>query len=157
MLLSDEKVIAIAPDSGATTTFNLAAGTSNKNSVAIDLTTYMGQNITLLALAGPIVSTGTLSVKLQHSTDGTTWSDVAGSSRSWDDTMSYQHQGWSITKVNYRYLRLVTTRATANSTIDRFLGIIGRCRNLPVTQLTGAAGKFVAAPVLLSSDVDGTA
>lgn len=145
-MINDFAIVTVPPDSGAATTVALAAGTSAKNSGAIDLLGALSVMITLKL--GAITSTGTGTAKLQWSDDNSTWTDITGSSQAWDDTMSNLSLSWGISQIQNRYVRVVLTRATANSAIAIITALLKK-RKRPVTQITTGI-QNAAQPVVLA-------
>ena len=145
-MLNECRLVTVPPDSGALTTVALAAGTSNKTSGSIDLSNAISAEITVKL--GAVTPTGTGSFKLQWSEDDITYTDVTGSTQTWDDTMSNLSFAWGISEVVNKYMKVVTTRATANTAVAIMEARV-YSRNVPVTQLTTGI-QNAAQPVILS-------
>lgn len=156
--LTSQYVQQIAPNSGAASSFALAAGTTDVNSSAVDLTTVGGaQSISFLLLLGVIAAGGGGTFKLQNSDDGSTWADVAGTAQTWTATDDDKMIGCEISVPKKRYWRVSLTRDDGgNSEIKSLLFIADFVRSEPVTQSTGN-GQFVRAPELFASPAQGTA
>ena len=126
-----------------------AAGATAVNSSWIDLKTLDAHGVAFLVALGAIVSTGTVTLKLQYSSDGSASAgDVAGSSFAIADTGGSLVYSIGIDRPTYRYVRVVMTRAVANSTI---LSVIA------VTNLEGVRPQNVGTSLVLSSPAIGTA
>lgn len=151
---TSNKVLHVAPDDGATTTFNLSAGTTDKNSVSVDRKGF--EEVSFIPIFGDNVDTGTFTMKLQHSDDNTTFTDcldvdgntctqafTAGAS----DT-DYEMLGISAvgTKLK-RYVRIAIDRGTANTVIADLIAILSTPHKMPITQAT-TAGQFIQAPTI---------
>lgn len=145
-------IVHVAPNSGASTTYTLAAGTSAVNSVAVDARGY--SRVGFLWVFGDNAATGTFTGKIQGSADGSTgWTDIDGATSSFtagatdtDDEMLYVECN---TLPAYHYYRAVSTRGTANTALNALIGLLGRISGVePITQST-AAGQFVQAPVVV--------
>lgn len=151
-ILEALKIVHVAPDDAATTTYALAAGTSNKNSVAVDALGF--GRIMFLCTFGDNLATGTFAGKIQGSADGSTgWTDITGATQSFtaaaSDTDDKSIAIECDMNPSYRYYRFVSTRGTANTVIAALYAILGRAQGqIPISQST-AAGQFVATPVLV--------
>ena len=154
VLLEAAKVATIFPNDGATTTVALAAGTSDVNSVSLDLQGFRG--LSILIRLGAITSTGTVTFKIQGSDDNSTFVDIEGSSQAFVDTDANKLVGWDYGRFKYRYVRVATDRATANVAISEMLGFLYNAEAEPVTQPTGT-GYFSAAPEIVAYGTNGTA
>jgi len=147
--LLDSAIQHVAPNDGATTTYTLAAGTTDVNSVAVDLQGIGPVSLTFLAVFGTNVDTGTFTWKLQSSDDNSTWADVTNATQSFTDASANTANkmlGIGTTNPTKRYYRVAIDRGVANTVINALLAIMGQPRAKPYTQLT-TAGQFIAAPV----------
>lgn len=146
MMINEVRNATIPPDDGALTTVSLAAGTSAKTSGPID--TSNAQSASIVLKLGAVTATGTGTAKLQWSDDGVTYTDVAGSTQSWDDTASSKDISWAVAEIVNPYMRVSITRATANTAVTFIKALISP-RLLPNTQiLTGI--QNLAQPVVLA-------
>lgn len=151
-ILEALKVVHVPPDDGATTTYGLAAGTTDKNSVAVDALGF--GRIAFLCIFGDNADTGTFSGEIEGSADGSTgWTDITGATNAFTAgaTNSDTEMIGVECDVNpaYRYYRFVSNRGTANTVIDALIALLGNNEGfVPVTQLT-AAGQFVQAPTII--------
>lgn len=144
--------VQMAPDDGATTTYTLAAGTSDKNSVVLDMQTYQGRAFALMLILGTITSTGVGTVKIQHSdASGSGFTDITGASVSYADTDSNKIVGIQVNRITKRYLRVALDRGTANSVIAAMIGLIGNLRKKPATgKFPTGAGAWSAVPSIIA-------
>lgn len=98
-----------------------AARTTSTNGTAIDMTTYNGNALTFLALAGTITD-GTHTFKLQDSPDNSTWTDVAAPFIQQGSVVAFTSSTTSGTVLKFgylgltRYVRLVCTVTGSPST-----------------------------------------
>ena len=149
-MLKDIKRIKVAPDVTAPTTWALGAGTSDVFSSIIDMTTHQGTGLEWLIDAGAIASTGGFTVTAQDSPDGTTFTDITGTAKTWGDADDDKAHAIIIEKVKQRYNRLKIVRLdAANSSVTQIEALIDGLRKVPVTQLT-TAGQFVAQPSVVA-------
>ena len=144
--------VQMAPNDGATTTYALSAGTSDVNSVPIDMQAYQGSAFALQAILGTITSTGVGTFKLQHSdSSGSGFTDITGASVSWTDTDSNKMVGIQVNRITKRYIRVATDRGTANSVIAAMIGLIGGLRKKPATgKFPTGAGAWSAVPSIIA-------
>jgi len=133
MNFNELQIVTVAPDSTAATTRTLAAGTTAVNSATVDAISDFSANF-VIGL-GAITATGTGSFKLQRSDDGTTWADITGAVQAYTDADANKNIVICISEVVNRYLRVVTTRATANSAVGAVFCFL-EPRSVPVTQVT---------------------
>lgn len=133
MNFNELHIVTVAPNDAATTTRTLAAGTTAVNSVSVDAIGDFSANF-VIGL-GAITATGTGTIKLQRSDDGSTWADITGASQAYTDADANKNITICISEVVNRYLRVVTTRATANSAIGGMFCFL-EPRSVPVTQVT---------------------
>ncbi len=108
------KPIRLKPDGSG---FTVAAGTTTVNGDEVDTRGFEG--VMFRIAFGTITSGAVTSIKLQHNdVSGTGQADIAGSSQTvldTDDNKIFQSDVYRPTK---RYMRMVTTRGTANAVID---------------------------------------
>ena len=139
------------------TNYVLSAGTSDVNSGSVDLAQYAGKRLVFLVALGTIAASGAGTIKVQHSDDNSTFTDVENTSQAWVDSDDDKVIGTEIHRPTKRYYRVVTTRGDAgNSTINGIFALIGDNRTSPVTQLV-TAGQFVRQPEFFASPPTGTA
>ena len=134
------------PDATAATTKNLAAGTTAVNSSSLDLLGAVAANI--VVDMGAITSTGTGTLQLQRSTDGTTWSNITGAVYNYTDADTLKTVTFCLSQVTQRYVRVATTRATANSVISG-MKAYNVSRNQAPTQVT-TANQNAGQPVVVA-------
>jgi hypothetical protein len=146
------KIVHVAPDSGATSTYTLAAGTTDVNSVAVDALGY--SRIAFLWAFGDNTASGTFTGSIQGSADGTTgWTTITGASSTFTAGATDTDDKLLMVECNlnptYRYYRAVSDRGTANTALNGLFCLLGRISGVePITQST-AAGQFVQAPVIV--------
>lgn len=111
-----------------------AAGTSAINSAVVDMAGFDG--VVFLTSTGTVLATGTATVKVQQDTAvgmGAA-ADLLGTSQAFIDTDDNKSVAVDIKRPLERYLRLVITRAVANSDWGPIWALQYRTRKLPVTQ-----------------------
>jgi predicted transcriptional regulator len=114
-----------------------AAGTSDViTSDAVDMSCFEGA--LFLCVLGTLTSTGTVTCKLQQSSDDAAsdaYSDIEGTSVvNTGDTATTKILAIDIKNPGKRYLKLLATRATANCAIDAMIVIKYGPKLAPVTQ-----------------------
>lgn len=113
----------------------VAAGTSDSNSTAVDMAGF--NSVAFAVCLGAIVSGGVQSVKVQQSDDNSTFADLAASEYDVADTDDNGVVLVEVVRPAKRYVRVVTKRATQNTTIDRVLAILSNATGpLPLTVTT---------------------
>lgn len=111
-----------------------AAGTSAINSTVVDMAGYDG--VVFLTNTGTFTASGTATAKVQQDSAvgmGAA-ADLTGTSQAFVDTDDNKSVAVDIKRPLERYLRLVVTRATANSEWGPIWALQYRARTLPVTQ-----------------------
>lgn len=152
-ILEAIKIVHVAPNDGAATTYALAAGTTDVNSVAVDALGF-GRVLFLWAF-GDNVDLGTFTGSIEGSANGTDgWTAITGATTSFtagaSDTDNELLGVECGVNPAYRYYRAVTNRGTQNSVLTDLLCLLGRREGVsPITQLT-SAGQFIQAPVLVA-------
>jgi len=138
-LSSVTKRIRVAPDDGATTTFTLAAGTSDKTTVYVDMLGY--SSILWRVGWGAITAGAVTSIKAQQcDTSGGSYADLTGTSQTVADTADNSVSEVEIHRPQERYQRLYIDRGTQNAVIDFVEAILYNPRNSPPTQDSTVAG-----------------
>lgn len=137
------------------TNFTKAAGTTDVlTSDVVDMNGYEG--VGFLVAYGAIVTGATGSHKVAQSgnSSGTPddFTDLAGSKITPLDTQDNLVFLTEIYRPTKRYVELITTRATQNSTIDAVFALLYRAQREPVTQ-----GATVGALEQFASPDEGTA
>lgn len=146
------KIVHVAPNDGATSTYTLAAGTSDVNSVAVDALGY--GRIAFLWVFGDNAATGTFTGSIEGSADGSTgWTAITGALSTFTAGATDTDDEMLMVECNlnpaYRYYRAVSNRGTANTALNGLFCLLGRVSGVePITQST-AAGQFVQAPVVV--------
>ncbi|MEM6471551.1 MAG: hypothetical protein AAF802_18470 [Planctomycetota bacterium] len=115
---------------------SVSAGTSEVNSAAVDMVGF--DNIEFVIALGPVVAGAVTLAKLQTSSDGTTWSDLTGTSTTIADTASNQIVILDCLHVARKYVRCVVTRGTQNAAIDSIVAQQYAAREEPVTHDTAS-------------------
>lgn len=126
------------------------AGVTTINSAVVDMSSYDG--VVFLVNAGTIGVTGSAVVKVQQDTvlgmGGA--ADLLGTGQAFIDTDDNKSVAVDVKRPNERYVRLVITRAVANSDWGPIWALQYRSRKMPVTQ---GLDKFE----LHSSPIEGAA
>jgi len=143
---NEYQIVTVFPDATAATTKTLAAGTTAVNSSSIDCLGDFDLNVVIDM--GAVTATGTGTFKLQRSDDNTNWTDITGASQAWTDVESNKTVTLCISQIVNRYIRVVTTRATANTVLSGIKAYLSP-RGNPVTQVT-TANQNAAQPVIVS-------
>jgi hypothetical protein len=140
-LTSHTKRLRIVPDGTAATTWILAAGTSAKNSGAIDTRGY--SSVLIRYAMGTITSGAVTSIKAQQSDDDAAtddYTDVAGTSQTIADTDDNKVFEIEIHRPQKRYLRVALSRGTQNAVVDYVEAILYNPRFSAPTQDTTVGG-----------------
>lgn len=134
------------------TNWVLAAGTSAANSDVID--TAGADGVRFIMGFGAIVSGAVTSIKVQQGSDATVTdaADLAGSSITVADTDDNKIVISDYIRPGDRYMRVVTSRATQNATVDFLIAELYYQRTTAVTQDT-----TVATLEVFSTPAEGTA
>ena len=122
-----------------------AAGTTDViTSDAVDMAGYEG--CLFVVTLGTLTSTGTVTCKLQQSSDNAVadgYSDIEGSSKANSgDTATTKQILIEIINPQKRYLKLLATRATANCGIDSITAIKFGAKKLPITDDASVDGTL---------------
>jgi hypothetical protein len=151
-LLRNTLAVHVPPSAAATTTYTLAAGTTNVNSLGVDTQGYKGA--TFLVLFGANVDTAVCVIKVQGSADNSTgWTDITGATQTNTDASAASADKMLAIQVEspqYRYLRIVITRTVSNTAINGVICLLDDNVKGAVTQLA-TAGQFVAEPTYVST------
>ena len=145
-LLNEFNIVTMFPDATAATTKGLAAGTSAVNSSSLDLLGDLSANI--VVDMGVITATGTGTLQLQRSDDNSAWTNIAGAVYNYTDADTLKTITFCLSQVTERYVRIATTRATANSVITG-IKAYQLPRNQAPTQVT-TANQNAAQPVVVA-------
>lgn len=145
-ITKNHKFDRVAPNDGATTTFTLAAGTTDVNSVAVDTLGFA--SAAFLIVFGALTASMTCGLQVEGSVNGTDgWTAITGAvyngTAATDDDKGVLIE---VGKPQYRYLRVAFNRETANVVIDGLFSILGSPRVGAVTQ-----GTMIEASVVVSS------
>ena len=143
---NEYQIVTVFPDATAPTTKGLAAGTTSVNSSAIDC--LSDSDLNLVIDLGAVTATGTGSFQLQRSDNGSTWTNITGAVQAWTDTETNKTVTICLSELTNRYVRVVTTRATANTVINGMKAFLSP-RNVPVTQVV-TANQNAAQPVVVA-------
>ena len=109
----------------------VAAGTATTNCSSVDMKGF--ESVTFVVAIGAMVSTCTVTVKAQQSTDNSTFADLAGTAIAYTDADDNKLAILEIAKPLERYVRPVVITATANGTIDSVVAIQTAANEEPVT------------------------
>lgn len=129
---------AITPTAGV-------AGTADINGATCDLQAYSG--MIAIVTMGAILSTAVTSVKLQESSDGSTWADLTGSAITIADTDDEKVYYLELANPIKRYARVLVDRGTANATVAAAEYISYGASKAPVTHGTVVSGELNLSPV----------
>ena len=111
----------------------VSAGTTDQTTPGVD--TASAQTVLFGILFGAIVSTATISIKLQGSDDNSTWSDLEATAFAVYDSEDNKLCLLECVKPAYRYIRAYIDLGTANTTIDGvFYELAYGQRTQPVSQ-----------------------
>lgn len=129
-LAKQTKAIALTVDG---TNYVLAAGTTDVNSTSVDISGFDG--VTFYVLVGTIAASGSVTCKLQYSTDNSNWTDVTGGgSGTTADTDDNKTIILEVIDPAARYYRVVTTRGDGgNSTINGLMAVCWAAKKQDVT------------------------
>lgn len=106
---------------------------TTNNSASIDCAD--AENVLFLVELGAISTGGLCTCKVQQSDDNSTFSDVAGTSVvNSGDSAADKILAIEVLNPQARYLRVVTTRSTANVEIDSIIAIKHGAKKVPVSQ-----------------------
>ena len=113
-----------------------AANTTDSNGPSTDLFGF--SCAVLMVEVGAIVDTGTVEIKVQESTDGTTWTDLDDASVTISHVTALDSSNEvvmiELTHPLQRYARCVIDKGTANSTIRTGRWFLGHAAAEPVSQ-----------------------
>lgn len=123
----------------------VSAGTTTVNSTAVDMAGY--DAVAFVVSFGTITSTAVTSVKVQHSDDNSSFSDVEGSAISVADDDDNQVFIAEVLRPIKRYVRCTVVRGTANAVIDTITAIQHAARETPVTQPDTTTGEVHVSPI----------
>jgi hypothetical protein len=124
-----------------------AAGTSNVNCTAVDLTSIVGDIVRVIACFGTLTATQVTGLKLQTSPDNSTWTDLTGGATAAmadGDSNKMLIAEW--VRPNTKYVRAVVTRGTANAVIDSVVVLVGNTRAEPITADSSVSASVVVGP-----------
>ena len=136
----------VAPDGTAATTFQLAAGTTDPNSAAVDTRDFGGCRF--IVCVGAMAAGATLDCKVQRSPDNSTWTDITGAAiTQYADTKDDKPFTIDIPEPAARYLRLVFTRGNGgNTTIDAVLAELYNPKNAGTSIHSSIDQRIVVGP-----------
>jgi hypothetical protein len=132
----------------ATTTAG-AAGTTAITGSSVDMSGFDG--VLFVFAFGAIVAGAATSIKLQDSSDNSSFNDIAGTNQTIADTDDDKVFYSDLSRPTKRYVRPVVSRATQNATVGSVLAMQYRSRKAPVAQGANVAGEQFTDPI------DGTA
>jgi hypothetical protein len=124
----------------------VAAGTTDQNSSSVDMKGFAGCQF--VAMFGAITATAVTSVKVQTSSDDSTFNDLEGTSITVADDDDNQAVVVDIGNPQERYLRCTIDRGTANAVIDGVIALQYLPDTEPVTHdtTTVVGSEFHHAP-----------
>ncbi len=125
----------------------VAAGQTTINSDSVDTKAYDGCQFTVAF--GAITSGAVTSIKLQGSSDDSTWNDLAGTSQTVADTDDNKLFIVDTVLPTYRYQRCVVSRSTQDSVVDSIIATQYAAIDHPATHDTTTVGgsEYHATPV----------
>lgn len=132
--------IAITPTNGA-------AGTTDINGSAADLTASGASGVLFEVAFGAITATAVTSIKAQGSNDNSSWSDLEGTAQAIADTDDEKVFYIDLYRPIHRYNRVVVDRGTANAVVAVALNHHYGLREQLPTHGTGVSGEFHASPI----------
>lgn len=121
----------------------VAAGTSSVNCTSVDMATAPGfDTVTFIAFLGTLTATQVTSLKLQHSDDNSTFTDVtSGGTSAMADGDSNKMLIATYKKPSKRYVRVVVVRGTANAVIDAVVALQYNAKSVNTTQSSGVSAS----------------
>lgn len=122
----------------------VAAGTTDVNCTSVDMSGF--DAVAFVAAFGTITSSAVTSIKVQGSSDNSTFVDLEGTSVTVADDDDNQLFIAEVLRPSYRYIRLVIDRGTANAVIDSVTAIQHTPRYAPVTQPATTTVEVNVAP-----------
>ncbi len=122
-----------------------SAGTSAINATAVDMAGF--DAVTFIVAMGAIVSTAVTSIKVQQSSDNSTFEDLESTSITIADDDDNELFVAEVIRPAKRYVRVVVSRGTANATVDSIVAIQHLAHAQPVTQPTGTNVELNVAPI----------
>ena len=109
----------------------VAAGTTDQNSSSVDMKGF--ESVTFIASFGAIVAAAVTSVKLQTSSDNSSFNDLLGTSITVADTDDTSMAVIDLSHPLERYIRMTVDRGTQNATIDGIVALQYEDHEVPVT------------------------
>ena len=117
-----------------------AAGTSNINCTSVDMAGY--DKVTFIASFGTLTATQVTGLKLQESSDNSSFADVtSGATAAMADGDSNKVLMATYSRPAKRYVRVVVTRGTANAVVDGVIALQYSARTIPVTQSSNVSAS----------------
>ena len=114
-----------------------AGGTTDVNGASVDMGQDGGfDSISFGVRVGTIANNAVTSVKLQESSDNSTWTDIDDAEQSVAATDDDEWFWVEKAKVNERYARGVVERGTANAAITIALYVLSRAHKAPFDDAT---------------------
>lgn len=129
----------------------VAAGTTDQNSSSVDMVGFNG--VKFYTSFGTITASAVTSVKIQTSSDDSSWNDLENSSITVADDDDNQITVHDINRPLERYLRVVVDRGTQNAVID---GVIA-CQYGAIVCPTTDDSSTVVAREIHATPAEGTA
>lgn len=128
----------------------VAAGTSNQTSSSVDMSQGAGfRGVRFIADFGTLTAGQVTSMKVQGSSDNSSFSDLAGSgSGNMADADSNKMIVLDVYRPTYRYLQVVITRGTSNAVINCVIAELYDPIVEPTTQdTTVSKSKTLLSPI----------
>ncbi len=119
-----------------------AAGTTDINSDTVDMSSAGAVGCLAIVKFGAITANAVTSVKLQGSTDNSTWTDIDGAKVTVAHTDDNKIAALDILRPVYRYIRVQVDRATANAVIEAGVAILYGSKAAKPSKHSTAAGYW---------------
>jgi hypothetical protein len=123
----------------------VAAGTTDVECTSVDMAGF--DAVGFIVCFGTITGTAVTSVKIQGSSDNSTFVDLEATSITVADDDDNQVFVPETVRAPYRYIRAVIDRGTANAVIDSVVAVQHQARFMPVTQPSTTTGELNVAPI----------
>lgn len=121
----------------------VAAGTSEIDSSSVDMSNAEG--VVFAVHFGTITAGAATSIKVQGSTDNSSFTDLEGTSITIADTDDNKIALTEVVNPQYRYLRCVVLRATQNAVVDSISALKHGLRHKPATQPSTVQASYETA------------
>lgn len=123
----------------------VAAGTTDVECTSVDMAGF--DAVAFFVSLGTLTSTAVTSVKVQGSSDNSTFTDLESTAITVADDDDNQIFVAEVVRPPYRYVRCVIDRGTANAVIDSVVAVQHQARFMPVTQPATTTVELNVAPI----------